>query len=104
MNNFSLGKACRALRRHLFPQYLYLKMKITLFLIFVMITVVQANSLAQRVSLSASRMKMEDFFSEISRQTKHRFFYSSEVARAVGRVHVDLRSEEHTSELQSRED
>ncbi|WP_222867683.1 SusC/RagA family TonB-linked outer membrane protein [Sphingobacterium phlebotomi] len=65
-------------------------MKTTLFLIFVIVTAVQANSLAQRVSLSAPHMKMEDFFAEISRQTKHRFFYSSEVARTVGDVQVDL--------------
>lgn len=101
MNNFSLGKVCRALRRHLSSQYLYLKMKTTLFLIFVMVAAVQANSLAQRVSVSASQMKMEDFFSEISRQTKHRFFYSSEVARAVGNVQVDLRDASFEDALKS---
>ncbi|WP_238387234.1 SusC/RagA family TonB-linked outer membrane protein [Sphingobacterium olei] len=67
-------------------------MKIALFLMFLLVTAVQANGLAQRVSLSASSMKIEDFFSEISRQTNHRFFYSSEVARTAGKVRVDLRN------------
>ncbi|GGH22758.1 SusC/RagA family TonB-linked outer membrane protein [Sphingobacterium alkalisoli] len=67
-------------------------MKIALFLMFLLVTVVQANGLAQRVSLSASSMKIEDFFSEVSRQTNHRFFYSSEVARTAGKVRVELRN------------
>lgn len=92
MNNFLLGDACFTPRKYRCSQYAFLKMKITLYLVLLMITGAQANSMAQRVSLSAKNMKVEDFFSEISRQTDYRFFYSSEVSTHIGLVNVELKN------------
>lgn len=51
-----------------------------------------AKKAAQRVTLSFKNAKLEQVFSEISKQTDYRFFYSDEVARKATPVSINVKN------------
>lgn len=51
-----------------------------------------ASGFAQKVTISMSNAKLEDVFSEISKQTKHRFLYSDDAVKNADRVTINLRN------------
>lgn len=67
-----------------------LTMKIATFLLL-FVTVVHAESKAQKVSLSFKNASLEQVLAEISAQTNYRFLYSDELVKKVGNVFVELK-------------
>ena len=55
-------------------------------------TAAHAKKAAQKVTLSFKNAKLEQVFSEISKQTDYRFFYSDEVARKATPVSIDVKN------------
>src|SRR5690606_34097174 len=58
------------------------------------ITAAYAEKTAQKVTLSFKNAKIEQVFSEISKQTDYRFFYSDEVARKAMPVNISVKDVE----------
>lgn len=56
--------------------------------------VAHAEKTAQKVTLSFKNAKIEQVFSEISKQTDYRFFYSDEVARKAIPVNISVKDVE----------
>lgn len=54
-------------------------------------TAVRAEKTAQKVTLSFKNAKIEQVFSEISKQTDYRFFYSDEVTRKATPVSITVK-------------
>lgn len=62
-----------------------------LFLLVLSAPMVYAGSAAKKVTLSFKNAKIEQVFSEISKQTDYRFFYSDEVARKATPVSITVK-------------
>src|SRR5690606_5911815 len=68
-----------------------LRLGMTVIILLLFASVVQAGKAAQKVTLSFKNAKIEQVFSEISKQTDYRFFYSDEVARKATPVSIDVK-------------
>lgn len=66
-------------------------MKISFFLLFVCLTVVQAHGIAQNVTLEHKNSKLEDVFKDISKQTNIRFLYDNQVLKNVDKISLSLK-------------
>ncbi|WP_437920680.1 SusC/RagA family TonB-linked outer membrane protein [Sphingobacterium sp. LRF_L2] len=69
-------------------------MKITTSLLLFFITCVYADSNAQKVSLSLNNAKLEDVFTQISKQTDYKFLYSDDVVKRSTRINVNVQNAE----------
>lgn len=60
--------------------------------VLLLATFVAQVKAAQKVTLSFKNAKLEQVFSEISRQTDYRFFYSDEVTQKATPVSIDVKN------------
>ena len=65
-------------------------MKITFFMLLVLVTGVHAEGMAQKVTLSLKNEKIERLFSEITKQTNIQFLYSNEVLQKAQPVSIQV--------------
>ncbi|TDS13971.1 SusC/RagA family TonB-linked outer membrane protein [Sphingobacterium paludis] len=66
-------------------------MKITICLLLVFMTCAYADGNAQKVSLSLKNARLDEVFTQISRQTNYKFLYSDDVIKQASRVNVNVR-------------
>src|SRR5690606_10911877 len=92
MNYFSFGKRPKADPCLSVLQKIMLTMKITLFMLLVLVAAVHAEGMAQKVTLSLKNENLERLFSEITRQTNIQFLYSSEVLQKAQPVSIQVRN------------
>jgi TonB-linked SusC/RagA family outer membrane protein len=71
---------------------LLLIMKITFLMVLVFVVVVHAEGTAQKVTLSFKNAKIEQVFTEITRQTNYRFLYSDEVVRKAALININVKN------------
>lgn len=67
-------------------------MKITFFMLLVLVTAVHAEGMAQKVTLSMQEENIEKLFAEITKQTDIQFLYSNEVVRRAKPVTIQVRN------------
>lgn len=91
MKYLSVGKNRDGNRPFRFVDKMLLIMKLTVFLVFLLVTATYAEGVAQRVSLSLRNVSLETVFSAISAQTNHRFMYTDEVVKGANNVNVDVK-------------
>src|SRR5690606_23897242 len=91
MNYFSFGKKPTIPPRPAL-QKIMLTMKITFFMLLVLVTGVHAEGMAQKVTLSLKNEKIERLFSEITKQTNIQFLYSNEVLQKAQPVNIQVRN------------
>ena len=68
-------------------------MKITTILLFSACLTASAGGFAQKVTLSANKVKLEKVFKEIKKQTGYVFFYDARMLQEAKRVSVDAKNE-----------
>src|SRR5690606_30421984 len=66
-----------------------LTMKMT-FMLLLLVTAVQAEGIAQKVTVSFNNAKIEQVFKELRAQTNYRFFYSDEVAEKAAPINLNV--------------
>src|SRR5690606_30913811 len=69
-----------------------LLMKLTTLIMLLMVVGVQAKVVAQKVTLSMEKAKMEDVLSAISKQTQYRFLYADELLKESDRVSISVKN------------
>ncbi|WP_257658478.1 SusC/RagA family TonB-linked outer membrane protein [Parapedobacter lycopersici] len=69
-------------------------MKITFFMLLVLVTAVHAEGIAQKVTLSLKNEKIERLFSEITKQTAIEFLYSDELIEKAQPVSIEVKNAE----------
>ncbi len=77
---------------HCHMRKLLLVMKITTFILFVMIMQVSASGFAQRITLSKRAVTFKQLFSEITKQTGYSVFYADDKIDANKKINVDFRN------------
>ena len=92
MNYFSFGQRPKADPWFSVWQKIMLTMKISLFMLLVFVTGVQAESLAQKVTLSLKNENLERLFSEITKQTDIQFLYSTDVLKKAQPVNIEVQN------------
>src|SRR5690606_27677017 len=92
MNYFSFGKRPKAGPCLSVLQKIMLTMKITFFMLLVLVTAVHAEGMAQKVTLSMQEENIEKLFAEITKQTDIQFLYSNEVVRRAKPVTIQVRN------------
>ncbi|WP_257657568.1 SusC/RagA family TonB-linked outer membrane protein [Parapedobacter lycopersici] len=65
-------------------------MKMT-FVLLLLVTAVQAEGIAQKVTVSFNNAKIEQVFKELRKQTNYRFFYSDEVAEKAAPISLNVK-------------
>src|SRR5690606_36202717 len=100
MNYFSFGKRPKAGPCLSVLQKIMLTMKITFFMLLVLVTAVHAEGMAQKVTLSLKNEKIERFFSEITKQTSIEFLYSDELIKKAKPVSIEVKNTEVNDVLQ----
>src|SRR5690606_11996585 len=91
MNYFSFGKKPTIPPRPAL-QKIMLTMKITFFMLLVLVTAVHAEGIAQKVTLSLKNEKIERVFSEITKQTNVEFLYSDELVEKARPVSIQVKN------------
>lgn len=68
-----------------------LTMKLTLYMMVVMTTVVWAEGKAQKITLSMKNVKVDRVFAEIAKQTDYRFLYSDDVIENSNQLDIEVK-------------
>jgi len=90
MNNFLVVKEFRA-RYSLLLRCIRI-MKVSIFILFVSMSVALAESKAQHISLNLTNAKLEDIFSSISSQSPYKFFYNDDILKGAPKVSVKVKN------------
>src|SRR5690606_31173146 len=91
MNYFSFGKRPKAGPCLSVLQKIMLTMKITFFMLLVLVTTVHAEGMAQKVTLSLKNENIERVFTEITRQTSIEFLYSDELVEKAKPISIQVK-------------
>ncbi|NGM90336.1 hypothetical protein G5B35_23850, partial [Parapusillimonas sp. SGNA-6] len=67
-------------------------MKVSIFILFVSMSVALAESKAQHISLNLTNAKLEDIFSSISSQSPYKFFYNDDILKGAPKVSVKVKN------------
>lgn len=92
MNYFSFGKKPGVPPCVNAVNKLLLTMKLTIFLLLVLVTAVQAESVAQNVTIFLKNASIRDVFKEITKQTDYHFLYTSDIVRFSRPVNIDVKN------------
>lgn len=74
------------------PFKFLLSMKLTSVMLLVTLIQVQASGYAQRITITARNIKLEQVFKEIKKQTDYNFFYDQEMLQVAPPVNISVKN------------
>jgi len=92
MNYFSFCKKPRRIAHFSVLDKVLLAMKMTFLMMLTFVIAAHADSMAQKVTLSFENVKIEQIFTEITKQTNYRFLYPDEVAKQASKVSINVKN------------
>jgi len=92
MHYFSFCKKLKKIARFSVLDKFLLTMKMTFLMMLIFVVAAHADSMAQKVTLSFENVKIEQIFTEITKQTNYRFLYPDEVAKQASKISIKVKN------------